>query len=676
LVLQKPIPESPLGQNIGLLVNASASLDSDGDGVVDGIDRCPGTPPGITVDQFGCFRVNITANTPVCAGDSLVLESSNAGTGSTYQWTTPTGQIITGKRIVINNLTPADEGRYRLQIIDVYSCVRIDSIDIVLNAPPIVTVSSDPTICRGASVQLNAGGGTVYSWSPSTGLNNPNIANPVASPLVTTIYKVVVRNAAGCRDSANVIVNVEPPLSITSSGNGAICHGDSAQLNVSGGSSYQWFPANGLSNPSIANPKASPSSTTTYKVVVTGVNGCKDSINVTVAVDNPPIISVTNNTGICPGDSAQLNASGGVTYQWSPASGLNLTNIPNPKASPLSNTTYKVVVSNNSGCQDSATVSVSLKPKPTAIASPSSSICATDSAQLNATGGNTYQWYPVNGLSNPSVSNPKASPSSTTNYFVIATNTEGCKDTASTTIVVTPLPVLDLGNNFDVCPGASFTLNATTTGASGYQWSTGATNPSITSSAPGLYYVTVSLSGCNKQLKDSITVSPGALPTVSLGKDTTACEFIPVLIKPKTNNVSSYLWSTGSTDTAITVTTEGLYTVTVQNDCGTAADDIFVKINPCADDVFFPSAFTPNRSGVNDVFKAGYLRPNNLNFYELRVYNRWGELVFKTNDLAKGWDGYYKGKLQTTGVFVWYARYKKTATDKVVLKKGTVTLII
>ena len=675
LVLQKPIPEMPLGQNVGLLVNASASLDSDADGVVDGIDKCPGTPPGVTVDQFGCFKISITANSPVCAGDSLVLQSSNAGSGSVYEWTTPTGQVLAGTRIVLNNITAADAGRYRLKVTDTYNCTRIDSTDVVLNTPPIVAVSSDPSICKGTSVQLSASGGTWYKWSPTTGLNDPNIANPVASPTIPTTYKVVVKNAAGCRDSAHVTVNILASPAISSSGNTSVCKGDSTQLSVSGGTTYQWNPTIGLSNPGVANPKASPSSTTTYRVVVTGSNGCKDSINLTVGIDHPPTITVNNNVAICPGDSAQLNATGGSTYQWSPATGLNFTNIPNPKASPAVPTTYKVVATSNAGCKDSVTTMISLKPKPTASASTSTTICAKDSAQLSSGGGNSFQWFPATGLSDALSQNPKASPSNTTNYSVIVTNSDGCRDTASTIISVRPLPQLNLGNNFNVCPGVPFTLDATTNEASGYLWNTGSTNASISSTAPGVYYVNVSITGCTTQLRDTITVGVDELPKVALGKDTTACEFSQVLIKAKGSNIQSYLWNNGSTDSTIVVSTEGLYVVTVQNQCGSAKDDIYVKIASCSDELFFPAAFTPNQNGRNDIFKAGYLNANGFKFYELRVYNRWGEIVFQTNDITKGWDGYYNGRLQTTGVFVWYARYRKTTNNKIYLKKGTVTLI-
>ncbi len=675
LVLQRPQAASPNPQYMGLLVNAKAITDSDGDGVTDDLDLCTATPPGVAVNATGCFDIDITSNPPICLGDSLVLESSFAGTGSIYQWTTPAGQVLTGKRIVIQNITAAHAGRYYLDITDAYNCIRKDSIDITPGQPPVVTVSPDAAACANTPVQLNASGGGTYRWFPATGLSDPNIANPIATVSAATTYKVVVTGTSGCKDSALTTISMKNAPVMVSAGDGSICRGDSVQLGVSGGVFYQWFPSTGLSNTNIGNPKASPATSTTYKVVVTAASGCKDSLNVTVTVSDLPTATVSANATVCPGDSAQLNAGGGAIYEWSPAAGLSNAFIANPKASPAAPTTYTVTAISTMGCRSTATTTVSLHPKPTAVVVHPSGICTGDSTQLDASGGISYQWIPAVGLSNPNIANPKASPSVTTQYDVIVFNAQGCRDTATTLVSVKAVPALSLGSDTSICTGGTASFDATHPQAASYLWSDGSTDPVLTTSLPGKYFVDVFIGSCGKPLSDTVIVFTVPPPQVFLGEDTAACLLTPVTIRAGGSGITDYLWSTGSRESFIVVNAEGIYTVTATNSCGTDSDDITVKMLPCSDDLYFPSAFTPNGNGRNDQFRPGYFTGTGITDYELRIYNRWGELIFVSTSLNKGWDGTYKGKLQQNSVFVWYARYKKTTGKSFIHKKGTVALI-
>ena len=125
----------------------------------------------------------------------------------------------------------------------------------------------------------------------------------------------------------------------------------------------------------------------------------------------------------------------------------------------------------------------------------------------------------------------------------------------------------------------------------------------------------------------------------------------------------------------ITVKKEGEYKVIASNTCGTATDNIYIKIEPCANELFFPSGFSPNSNGMNDDFRALYSGAANFRDFQLKVFNRWGELVFLTNDLSKGWNGTYKGKDQASGIYVWLAQYRQLPAGKLITKKGTLMLI-
>lgn len=226
---------------------------------------------------------------------------------------------------------------------------------------PIAVISPDATICRGSSTTLSANGGDSYLWTPSTGLSNDTITMPFASPQATLLYTVKASNTF-CFDSALVTVVVNPiPTASATTNNSNFCKGGSTVLSASGGTSYEWTPAFGLSNSTIAGPVASPDSSVVYKV--RAYNGeCSDLDSVRVIVYPIPIPVAGGSVSICQGSGVQLTAGNeGIFYLWSPVTGLNKPNISNPFATPHATTTYTVTASNGL-CTGSSTVTVWVNP--------------------------------------------------------------------------------------------------------------------------------------------------------------------------------------------------------------------------------------------------------------------------------------------------------------------------
>src|SRR6185369_186189 len=218
------------------------------------------------------------------------------------------------------------------------------------------------TICKTTSVQLFANGGTTYSWTPSSTLNNPNIANPIASPIANTVYKVIVGNVNNCTTADSVRVNIQPDPVFNISSPASICRNDSLQLNASGGNIYNWQPSSNISNPNISNPKVFPQVTTTYTVQITETT-CSNSstLSTTVTVFDLPTVTASKSNDIdCTSDFSQLNATGGVGYLWSPAATLNNPNIANPIARPMIQTLYTVKGIDANGCANYDTVTVDI----------------------------------------------------------------------------------------------------------------------------------------------------------------------------------------------------------------------------------------------------------------------------------------------------------------------------
>lgn len=313
-----------------------------------------------------------------------------------------------------------------------------DSVIITVENPDIQS-SPDQQICAGKSVQLNTTGASQYNWTPGTGLSSATIANPVASPTVSTTYYVTGTTVNNCsaRDTVFIDVNPIPVVSITP--DTSVCQNGSIQLIAAGGDSYIWTPAASLNNPAIPDPVASPLSSTKYFVKVTSAAGCEntDSVNVLVRTTNGFFANPVN--PICEKQSVQLNSGGGNKYLWQPASGLSDPSSPTPVASPVSTTQYDVIIT-DTVCNASRTFSttVTVHPLPLLTVAKSNDIdCTTDNSQLTVTGATTYSWSPSTWLSDSTIANPISTPADTITYYVTGTDINGCENNTSITVNVT-----------------------------------------------------------------------------------------------------------------------------------------------------------------------------------------------------------------------------------------------
>jgi PKD repeat protein len=528
------------------------------------------------VVSVGSISANAGQDVSICAGTSTNLSATG---GSTYSWSPSTG--LSNPNIANPIANPTSTTTYTVTVSS-GACSATDQVIVTVNPLPTANAGQNVSICSGSSTNLSASSNAAnatYSWTPSAGLSNANISNPVANPTQTTTYLVNV-SSNGCSATASVTVTVNS-VSAFAGASSSICSGGSTQLSATGGTSYLWSPSVGLSNPNIANPIASPTSTTTYSVTVTN-NGCSANASQTVTVNTVNANAGQNQT-ICSGATTQLNATGGTSYLWSPSAGLSNSNIANPTASPISTTTYTVLVTNN-GCTGTSQVTVNVN-SVTASAGQNVSICAGSSTQLLASGGTSYGWTPSTGLSNNLIANPIASPTATTTYTVQVTN-GNCSSTAQVTVTVINLSV-NAGNDDVVCPGQSAQLNAISSNGVSYSWSPAAglsnaniANPVATPTQNTTYTVTVSQNGCSSN--DQVVVNVNNF-TASAGLDVTVCPTNSVQLNA--TGGTSYQWSpsTGLSNANIanplaspTVTTA--YTVVVTNGNCTQSDVVIVTV--------------------------------------------------------------------------------------------------
>jgi gliding motility-associated-like protein len=289
--------------------------------------------------------------------------------GSSYNWIVNGATLTGGNGTNTINVDYTVAGTATIQVIETnsFGCIGDTvTLAVTVNNLPNANAGPDVGVCIGQSVQLNATGGTSYSWSPPGGLSNTQVPDPFANPSTNTVYTVLVTDVNGCQNSDSVLVTVNPLPNITVTPASSVCIGSSIQLNASGGNTYQWSPVGTLDNPNSASPNANPTTNTTYTVIVTDGNGCVDSATVDITVNPLPTAVAGNDTLICEGSSVMLSASGGVSFSWSPASSLNNPNTANPVATPPAPTTYTVTVTDANGCSDDDDVTVFLNDVPEA----------------------------------------------------------------------------------------------------------------------------------------------------------------------------------------------------------------------------------------------------------------------------------------------------------------------
>nr|WP_294908089.1 FG-GAP-like repeat-containing protein [uncultured Lacibacter sp.] len=298
---------------------------------------------------------------------------------------------------------------------------------------------------------------------------------------------------------------------------------------------------------------------------------------------------------------------------------------------------------------------------PTVDLGADTSICQGDSLLLIATNTNAqYRW-------STGATTDRIIAKQTGVYWVEVTNNGGTV-TDTIRLTVNPAPVVSLGNDEQLCNGDSKQLSAFTNAAT-YLWSTGATTPEITVSKTGTYSVTVNVAGCLG--KDTVLITYDSVPVFTLGADALLCKGQQLILHAPQTNGNNLQWSNGSAADTLLVTGAGLYSLTISNTCGSFTDDVQIEEGNC--NVYVPTAFTPDRNNLNETFKP-ILQGQPIS-YTFQVYDRWGTLVFKTNDPAKGWDGKVKGA-EVTGntMFIWQCWYQLTGS-KPGYQKGTVLLL-
>ncbi|MBS1511580.1 MAG: gliding motility-associated C-terminal domain-containing protein [Bacteroidetes bacterium] len=310
---------------------------------------------------FGISGIGYTQNISAAITNATCTSNGSAtltitGSGSPYTVTWNTTPVQTG--VTATNLAA---GNYTATITDANSCISTYPVTITAPAPLTMTAHADTSICPGASFNANTvSNATTFSWSPTAGVSNAAIANPVLSPASTTTY-TVTGTSGSCTISKSFTVTVLPAVTLTVHADTAICSGTSFNANtVSNATTFLWTPATGLSSAAIASPIVSPTTTTPYTVKATTGN-CSITKSFTVTVNPAAAANAGNTLLIFSGQSITIQASASAgSYLWTPSTGLSSATVLQPVASPSASTTYTLKVTSAQGCTATSSVLVTV----------------------------------------------------------------------------------------------------------------------------------------------------------------------------------------------------------------------------------------------------------------------------------------------------------------------------
>jgi gliding motility-associated-like protein len=475
--------------------------------------------------------------------------------------------------------------------------------------------------CAGGAFPTTAG-----AWSPTNGSFNCNNA------VIKLDFQLITINAIALAAPSDTIC-VGSTMNFLNNSVGAVDYiwnfGDNSPLDTN------------------AAPSHTYGNVGTYTVTLTAIDSLSclisDTTSLVIVVVGPPVVNLGSDTAICGAINLQLDAGNvGSTYLWSTTATSQTINV-NAQG------TYWVTVDNGyCTAQDSINIQSFTAPS----LGSDTTLCAGFPLTLNAGNpGSSYLWNTGDTTQTITVS--------TTGTYYVTSSAGICSQTDTIDVTFIPMPLVDLGNDTILCPSQSFTLDAGNPGFN-YSWNTGAQTQTIIASGTSTFSVVVSSSGCSSS--DSVHVR--TLAGVDLGSDVNLCNFLSVTIAAPDLDGATYSWSTGQTTPTIEVTEPGTYFVNVLFGPCSLTDTMVVEGGYGSPALYVPNSFTPNKDALNDVF---YAEGTDITSFRMRIFDRWGELLFETTDINDGWDGIYKGEKVPNDVYV-------VVTDHTTTCSGTATV--
>lgn len=627
---------------------------------------------------------------------------------------TPPGGVFSGNGITGSSFIAANAGVGIFPITYTYTnpqnaCVYDTGISVTVNPKPVAGFSST-FVCEGVltaftdTSSVSTGTITSYNWSfgnsGSDTVQNPSHQYPSAGSYNVTL---MITTDNGCSDTAMDVATVYPNPVVHFTAD-TVCFTHSTSFNnisaISSGSITQWlwnFGDGAVS--SQQNPSHTYAAQGSYTVSLLAVSdkGCADSVSKTVDVFDKPVAAFTASE-VCQGNATVFTdgsfISTGSIAQWNYTFGngqSSTTLNPTHTYAAAGNFTAVLIVTSNNGCTDTATQTVVVNPLPQ-VSFTGADVCLgnatsfTNNSSISSGSISAWNWSFDDGNTSAQ-QNPVNTYTAAGNYAVqlTAASDKGCEDSAGVNVSVFALPTVSTA----VTP-ACFQVNngtATATGANGtpaysYVWSNGTAGAAAGNLLAGNYTVTVSdVNNCTATATATVTEPQGPLTVTATPANPVIklSEAVNITLSNSYNDAgAAYSVSSAYGLSCVTCaqfdaipyqTTNYFVEVTDANGCEGSGE--FTVVVDQSVPVFIPNMFSPNGDGANDAWCVYSMA---VKYMDVKVFNRWGEKVFETNNLNECWDGSYQGKPAGNGVYAYTGTivFLDNATRQV---KGSVTLL-
>jgi len=698
---------------------------------------CVGTSITVVITVNPTPIATATPNSQTfCSGGTTNIALMSNIPGTTFNWTvTQTG--VTGAAngsgsTIVQTLatTGPTQGNATYTITPTANGCVGTPITVIITVKPIPVATATPanqTICSGQTTNIaitSTTPGTTYSWTVSESgvMGAANGSGNIISQTITTTgltpgtaTYIITPTANGCVGlPITVVITVNPiPIAIATPSSQTFCSGGTTNIALTSnvpGTIFNWTvtqtgvlgAANGSGNTIVQTlTTTGPSLGTAIYTITPTANGCDGNpISITITVNpGPTAVATPAAQTLCSGGTTNIMLTSsipGTTFIWtvsengvsgaSAGFGNSIVQVLTTTGQVSGTATYTITPTANGCIGLPITVVITVNPIPDVIATPTSqTICSgqeTDILLSSSLVGTIFNWTVTqNGtiganagsgntieqvLTISGTSNGKAT------YHITATN-NGCTNIYSIDVYVLPPPVINLGSDTVICENSSFNKTLLAGNFPAILWNDGSTLKTLSVSTVGTFWVIVTDSnGCSAS--DTITVSYFQPDFIfGLMHDTTVCA----------DSIFSIYYDTTSYEikyglqnmlNGIQITESGNYTFMFNTVCGYYPKTINISAKSCyCDNMFIPNAFTPTNDAINEVFKPVY--DCETEFYEFMIFDRWGELIFETNDINKGWDGFYKGRICQIGVYVWKLRYRYYISPRYYTEYGIVNLI-
>jgi len=631
---------------------------------------------GADMASFLCNQVTAIATADIdsgCPGLTVNFSNLSAGIGNDAHWNfdDPASGILDSSSLPNPNHTFNSVGTYfvTLKVNSNIStqCVPLgaDSIIIpIVISSPSINLLPNTSICLGDSIMLNASGNGSFQWTSSGILSCAVCPNPIVSPSDSTTYYVTLTDTLlGCQNIDSIVVFVNlPPIApnITFSAQLPICANDSVLLNGNGIGNFQWFPSSSVACDTCTMTFVFPSDSTMFTLLLTSiVSGCSAKDSILIPVIDAPTISISNSVAICSGDTTTLIGSGNGNLFWSPSIDINCDTCINVLANPTTTTTYTLTITDTiAGCQKSDSLIVTVNTLPILTITNDTIACEGSTLNLtaSASGNINFTWLPTAGLTCSNCPNPTATLTDSIVYNVTAVNTTtGCSTQDSITINTIPIPNLSINSDSIVCLGDS--LKITASGANSYLWNTGSSSVFIYISPKQqtTYEVTGFNGLCSASAQKTINVISINAPIVA---DTTICKGAKIVLAA--SGTAAIEWYENETAVTPFFTGESyqteeileankFYILSSDGLCRSNFSIINIFVDECP--TIIPNIFTPNGDGINEVF---YIESKLFVDAQVKIYNRWGILIYEWSGINGGWNGKINGDGTDANAGVYY----------------------